>query len=162
MAKSKYTEDFPQLVEMYLRQGMTEAQAAQRLGVSKSTFEQYKVQYSDFLDAIKKGKAPVDYEVENALLKRALGYTFTETKEVKERHDGGLEVVKERTETTKEVAPDVTAQIFWLKNRRPDRWRDSKAMEVTGKDGGPIEQQQKTTITAPEATEILNEFLGKL
>ncbi len=60
----------------------------------------------------------MDLEVENALLKRALGYTYEETRV---ENDGE----NERTTTiTRYAAPDTTAQIFWLKNRRPDKWRD--------------------------------------
>lgn len=166
MAKSKFTEEFPQLVEMYLRQGLTEAQAAKKLGVSVSTFEHYKTQYPEFLEAIKKGKAPVDFEVENALLKRALGYEYTERKEEMaaiESEDGSTMVPgKKVTETVKHVAPDTTAAIFWLKNRQPERWRDVKGVELTGKDGGPVEQQSTTVLSAPEVSEVLNEFLSKL
>lgn len=64
--------------------------------------------------------------MENALLKRALGYTYTETK--KERTAEGVRT----TTTIKEVVPDTTAQIFWLKNRRPDRWRDKQDIHVSG------------------------------
>ena len=160
MAKSKYNSDFPQLVEMYLREGMTEIQAAKRLGVSKTTFEQYKVQYPDFLAAIKKGKAPVDFEVENALLKRALGYEYTERKvetaEI-ETEEGSQPVPgKKVTETIKQVVPDVTAQIFWLKNRNPERWRDVKGVELTGKDGGPVRQEQ--CVTAPEVVKAVKDL----
>jgi len=64
--------------------------------------------------------------VENALLKRALGYEY---EEVKEKFEDG--VITERTVTKKEVVPDTTAQIFWLKNRKPDKWRDKPAYEDT-------------------------------
>lgn len=144
MAKSKYTEDFPPLVEMWMRQGLTEEQAAKNLGVSRSTFEEYKVRHPDFLAAIKRGKAPVDFAVENALLKRALGYTYTERKEETSEPDSGTEIPSKRvTVTVKEVSPDTTAAIFWLKNRKPDRWRDVKGVELTGKGGGPVEQQSR-------------------
>jgi transcriptional regulator with XRE-family HTH domain len=148
MSKSKYKEDFPQLVEMYMRQGLTELQAAKNLGVSISTFTLYKTDNPAFLAAIKRGKAPVDFEVENALLKRALGYTYSEHKETV-KVDG-----LETCDTLKEVVPDVTAQIFWLKNRNPGRWRDVKGVELTGKDGGPVEQKQ--TVSAPEIVEAVN------
>lgn len=150
MAKSKYKEDFPVLVEMYCREGLVEADVAKKLGVSVSTFEQYKLQYPEFLEAIKRGKAPIDFEVENSLLKRALGYTFTEKKREIENLDGGVISVKSTVETIKEVLPDVTAQIFWLKNRNPKRWRDVKGVELTGKDGGPIETENVTSISVNE------------
>lgn len=64
------------------------------------------------------GKEVVDVKVENALLKRALGYTYKET-----RKEGTPRGVQKVVEITKTVPPDVTAQIFWLKNRKPDVWR---------------------------------------
>ena len=66
----------------------------------------------------------MDIQVENALLKRALGYDYTEEKVEVSEKDG-----RKVTQTVKHVAPDTTAQIFWLKNRRPDRWRDKPAAE---------------------------------
>lgn len=75
--------------------------------------------------------------MENALLKRALGYKFDEvTKELGEVVDTetGKRVQKmiEVKRVTKEVAPDVTAQIFWLKNRKPVEWRDKRQLEHSG------------------------------
>lgn len=64
-------------------------------------------------------------EVENALLKRALGYEYQEERiEVSEK-DG-----KRIIQTIKHVVPDTTAQIYWLKNRRPDKWRDKPAPDT--------------------------------
>jgi hypothetical protein len=135
MAKKKYTDEFPALAEMYAREGMIEVDIAKKLGVSETTFESYKNKYPEFLAALKRGKEPVDFQVECALLKRALGYTYTETKREMVKLDDGADVVRSMTETIKEVVPDVTAQIFWLKNRNPQRWRDVKGVEMTGKDG---------------------------
>lgn len=69
--------------------------------------------------ALKKGKEVVDRQVENALLKRALGYKYTETRTKTENGE-----ITETITIEKEVIPDVTAQIFWLKNRKPEAWRD--------------------------------------
>jgi hypothetical protein len=91
--------------------------------------------FSSISSALKKGKAPVDMEVENALLKRALGYEYeevcTEVEEIpfKTKDENGNTITITKTKkhirkTTKMVVPDVTAQIFWLKNRRPGKWRD--------------------------------------
>ena len=85
------------------------------------------VTITDISDALKRGKEVIDRQVENALLKRALGHEYVET--TKELTDLGLTVTKQ---VTKQVAPDTTAQIFWLKNRKPQEWRDKKETEVTG------------------------------
>ena len=98
MAKSKYdthVKDKLILVEGWARDGLTEEQIAHNLGISYSTFKEYKNKHSALLAALKKGKEVVNYEVENALYKAAIN-------------------------------GNVTAMIFFLKNRRPDKWRDRK------------------------------------
>jgi hypothetical protein len=124
---SKYeTHVEPRLIEIegWARDGLIDEQIAKNLGVAYSTFKEYKKKFPDLMDALKKGKEVVDREVENALLKRALGYTYTEVKqEVDET--GKVKVTK----TVKEVVPDVTAQIFWLKNRKPTEWRDKQEID---------------------------------
>lgn len=121
------------LVEGWARDGLTNEQIAHNLGINVSTLYDYQSKYKEFSEALKKGKEVVDREVENALLKRALGYRYKEvTKElVKDISTGktNLEVTKE---VTKEVQPDTTAQIFWLKNRKPKEWRDKQDVEHTG------------------------------
>ncbi len=128
MAKSKYEEFvLPKLtlVEGWARDGLTDKQIATNLGVAESTLNEYKKKYPEFSESLKKGKEVVDYEVENALLKRALGYKYDEVT-IEEFEDGS---VKTKT-VTKEVIPDTTAQIFWLKNRKPDKWRDKQSIEA--------------------------------
>lgn len=90
------------------------------MGISLSTFYVWKERFPDISEAIKKGKEIIDFEVEQALLKRALGYTYTETR--KEIDANGKKKV---IVTEKRVEPDTTAQIFWLKNRKPDKWRNN-------------------------------------
>lgn len=116
-------------VQGWARNGLTCEQIANNLGVSLTTFFKYQAQEKEFADAIKKGKEVVDFEVENALLKRALGYDYEETKIEKSDKDG----VK-ITKITKHVPPDVGAAAFWLKNRKPTEWRDRKEIgqELTG------------------------------
>ncbi len=125
-AKGKYaywlTEDGLTLLEGWARNGLTDDQIAHNMGVSLSTLYEYKNKYSDIFEALKKGKEVVDIEVENALLKRAMGYKYTE-----QVITNGMVV-----EVEKVMQPDVTAQIFWLKNRKPDDWRDKQNFEVKG------------------------------
>ena len=125
--KGKYKEwltpDGLLTVEGFARDGLTDEQIAQKIGIGMTTFYRWQEQYRDFRDAIKKGKAPVDIQVENALLKRALGYTEEEVvTEIVEQPDGRQR--KQIRKVMRIFPPDTTAQIFWLKNRRPDRWRD--------------------------------------
>lgn len=124
MAKTKYDPaTYPVLAEGWAREGATDKQIAAKLGISESTFYHYVKTYAAFEKALKDGKAPVDTLVENSLLKRALGYKYTESKKVM----SGEKVIREE-KTTKHVVPDTTAQIFWLKNRKPAIWRDKQVL----------------------------------
>lgn len=135
MAKGKYEEwispDGLIKIEGWARDGLTEEQIANNMGIGYSTLQNWKTKFQDIKDALKRGKEVVDRQVENALLKRALGYEY---EEVKEKFEGG--VLTERTITKKEVVPDTTAQIFWLKNRKPEQWRDKR--EVTSDDNDQV------------------------
>lgn len=147
MAKSKYethVKDKLILVEGWARNGLTDEQIAKNLGIGLTTFYKYKKEHSELSEALKKGKEVIDFEVENALLKRALGYEYEEvTKEriLKKDEQGKpltdihgfpiYEMVVTKT-VKKEVIPDTTAQIFWLKNRKPEEWRDKQNIEHSG------------------------------
>lgn len=131
-AKGKYhewlTPDGLLLIEGWGREGLSEPQIAKNMGIAYQTLNEWKKQFTDIYDALKRGKTPVDLQVENALLKRALGYEYDEiTTEIVEMPNGQKR--KNVKKVTKKVAPDTTAQIFWLKNRRPDRWRDTRNIE---------------------------------
>lgn len=112
-------------LEGWARDGLTDEQISRNMGIAYSTFREWKKKYSAFSAVLKRSKDVVDREVENALFKRAMGYKYDEV-----TYERGEEVKR----VTKEVAPDTTAQIFWLKNRKPAEWRDK------------IEQQQTVTI----------------
>lgn len=115
------TPDALTLLEGWARDGLSDKQIAHNIGITTVTLYDWKNKYPSFANALKNGKEIVDIQVENALLKRALGCTITET--TVEESDTG----KVKTKTiTKQIAPDVVAQIFWLKNRRPDKWRDKR------------------------------------
>lgn len=103
MAKGKYEKWLKKenllLLEGWARDGLTDEQIAKNIGITVSTFYEWKKKYSEISESLKKGKEVVDYQVENALLSSAL--------------EG-----------------NTTAQIFWLKNRRPDKWRDKQKEET--------------------------------
>jgi|SRR5690625_288699 len=110
-------------LEGWARDGLTDEQIAQNIGINPATLYRWKDRYCEICEALKRGKEVVDRQVENALLKRALGYRYEEI-----TYEFGEEVKR----VTKEVVPDTTAQIFWLKNRRPDRWRDRQDINHSG------------------------------
>lgn len=152
-------------LEGWARDGLTNEQIAHNIGVTRKTLQEWITKYSDISDTLKRGKEVIDFEVENAMLKRALGYEYSERKyaqvEMSEEEHYALKKVTvnrykmENPEATfeeiklaelqvskyksvlveekiKDVAPDTTAQIFWLKNRKPDKWRDKQNIEHSG------------------------------
>ena len=132
MAKSKWNDIKEKLilVECWARDGLTDEQISNNLGISTTTFYEYKKNYPEFSESLKRGKEIVDYEVENALLKRALGYEFEEkTYETRWDENQGRfrEVLTKKAR--KEVVPDTTAQIYWLNNRKPEQWRNKRNEE---------------------------------
>lgn len=137
VAKGKYQEWLtPEgllKLEAWARNGLTDEQIASNCGITAATLYVWKKDHAEISEALKRGKEVVDVEVENALLKRALGYTFTET--TSELVDGVMTVTKK---VEKEVSPDTTAQIFWLKNRKPADWRDKRETELSGSVDGVI------------------------
>lgn len=170
MAKGRYKEwqepDKLTKLRGWARNGLIDEQIAHNIGISRSTLSDWKLKYPDIADALKKGKEVVDIEVENALLKRALGTTTITTihkmvkvndEVLKARRQRFLNEYKldnpelsnkelqliaiEKVPTYEkipiqinetEVAPDTTAQIFWLKNRKPKEWRDRRETEISG------------------------------
>lgn len=134
-AKPKYTEwltpDGLLRIEGWARDGLSLAQIAHNVGVADSTFRRWKEENEALSAAIKRGNAPVDLEVENAMLKSALGHKETVRKAIKVKTEkqkvGEGKIVEEHIEYVDEevyIPPQVIAQIFWLKNRRPDKWKD--------------------------------------
>ena len=119
---SKYNADFtPLLAETLASKGLTDKQIAEKLGVSEVTLNAWKKEHPDFLKSLKKGKEAPDDLVESSLFKRAIGFD----------NDKAVKIFMPASATepvyapyTERVHPDVTACIFWLKNRRPDRWRE--------------------------------------
>ena len=127
MANGKYQQwlepEGLTLLEGWARDGLTDEQIAGNIGINTSTLYDWKNKFPKISEALKKGKEVVDIQVENALLKRALGYDFQETRVEKSDKDGTKII-----QTLKHIPADTTAQIFWLKNRRPDKWRDKPEM----------------------------------
>ena len=133
---------------------MIEAEMCKRLGISVDSFINYKKDRPELFDALKEGKQIADYRVENALYNRAIGYEYEEVvKELQatKQADGTekMELVVTKV-LKKRMAPDTTAQIFWLKNRKPGDWKDRREVAVGGYDGSkPIE----VCFTEPEAAQ---------
>lgn len=118
-------EDNLMLLECWARDGYTFQDIANRIGISINTLRAWRAQYPEIDSALKKGREIIDYKVENALLKSALGY---KTKEVKVtttiRFGKTVETIKEVTD--KEQAPNVSAIQCWLYNRLPNKWKKNR------------------------------------
>ena len=112
-------------IEGWARDGLVDEQIAENIGIRAGTLYDWKNRFPDISEALKKGKEVVDRQVENALLKRALGYTYAEI-----TYEDGVETKR----VIKEVVPDTTAQIFWLKNRKPEIWRDKREISTDDND----------------------------
>lgn len=134
MAKGKYhewiTEEGLIQLEGWARDGLTDEQIAQNIGIQRPTLYDWKKRYPDISDALKRGKEVVDRQVENALLKSALGFEYEEETVT---NKGDVVTVK------KYEKPNTTAAIFWLKNRKPTEWRDKVVTEHEGKVAHEIE-----------------------
>lgn len=130
--KSKYdTHVKPKLhlITQWCKNGSTDEQIYKKLRISKDSFYDYKKKHPEFTDALKIGKDDADDLVESALFKRALGYEYEETEESETYNPDTGQTVKTR-KIIKHLVADTTAQIFWLKNRRPDRWRNNDRVEI--------------------------------
>lgn len=118
-------EDKLTLLEGWARDGLTYEQIAKNMGIGLTTLKEWRQKDSTIATTLKKGREVADYEVENALFKRATGYTI-QIKEQKIDKDGCVhDLVKDV-----HVPGDTTAQIFWLKNRKPIEWREKQEISV--------------------------------
>ena len=141
------TDDGLLLLESWSRDGYTLVDITNKIGIDKDTFLRWKDRYPEIRQAVAKGKELVDYQVENALLKSALGY---KTKEVKVtttmRYGKVVETIKEVTD--KEVAPSVPAIQMWLYNRNKDKWKNMNNAKTVFDD---MEEDSSIEITVTRA-----------
>jgi hypothetical protein len=138
MCKGKYqewlTEEGKVRLQGWARDGLSDEQLAEKMGICTSTFYAWKNKYPEISEALKEGKDVADRKVENALYKRACGFEYEEV--TTERDEINGKMITKRV--TKFYPPDPTSMIFWLKNRKPDEWRDKRETEVSGSGGGPL------------------------
>ncbi|WP_227834452.1 MULTISPECIES: transposase [unclassified Clostridioides] len=120
-------------VEGWAKDGLIDGQIAANMGISISTLYDWKKKYPEFSESLKDGKEVVDKQVENALLKRALGYFYDEI-----TYKDGKEVKR----VTKHVLPDTTAQIFWLKNRKPEVWQNDPHRVINNKEALELRKKE--------------------
>ena len=154
---SKYNLE-PDIVERAYKLsllGLIDDELAIAFGVTKTTIQNWRKTHPDFDEAVQRGKDEADTKVVESLFKRACGFEIQEIEET----DG----VKGTTRkiTKKQIAPDTTACIFWLKNRQSALWRDVNRHEVTGKDGRPIRHKHAHSILPkPDLSDFSDEELA--
>lgn len=123
---TKYKPEYVKQVEKLCRLGATDVEVADFLEVDTATIYRWKIEHPAFCEAGKLGKETADNRVEKSLFARAVGY---------EHDDVDIRVIDKdvvQTPIRKRYAPDTTAAIFWLKNRRPGDWRDKQELEHNG------------------------------
>ncbi len=131
------TEDGLILLEGWARNATTKTEIADRIGITLPTLLKWCDKYEEINRAVNSTREVVDFMVENALLKAALGYRTTEIKVTvgKKTVNGEMyELLKETT--TKEVPPNVNAATLWLNNRKFDEWKRNrdKVVEIDPED----------------------------
>jgi hypothetical protein len=106
--------------------GQTDVEMAAFFGVAESTFHLWKQRHLEFSESLREGKAEADSRVAEALYNASIGErTVTDVRE-KTNTDGGI---IERTTEVKEILPNVSAMIHWLRNRVPAKWRDQDQID---------------------------------
>lgn len=130
--KATYQPAFAVMARKIARLGATDKELADILGVSESTLARWKRDHVEFLAALKEGKTLADATVADRLYQRAIGYKHKAVKilTVAMGNNQGSEV--QEVPYIEHYPPDTTAAIFWLKNRRPNDWRDKQAVEHSG------------------------------
>jgi Helix-turn-helix domain of resolvase len=126
--KSKYAE----IARRMCAQGATRADLADRFGVSVNTVVAWQLEHQEFSDSCKQGRQAADERVEQSFYERAVGYTYDSEKLLVVQGEVVREPIKEH------VPPDPRAAEFWLRNRRPDRWKDIKQLETRVAEDDPL------------------------
>jgi hypothetical protein len=124
---SVFRQEYIELAYNYCLLGATDEQLAGFFNVTRSTISAWKTKQPKFLSALKRGKIEADAQVARSLFKRATGYSHPET------HVSNYQGEITLTELVKHYPPDTTACIYWLKNRRPESWKDKIELSTTVK-----------------------------
>ncbi len=123
---SSYQPEYAEKALVLCKNGATIREVAEFFEVTERTVHNWSHEFPEFFQALKTGRETADARVEQSLYRRALGYSFDSV------HISAWQGQAIQTPIVTHVPPDVTAAIFWLKNRRPEEWRDVKAVEHSG------------------------------
>lgn len=131
MATQYNPETYPDWGWSLAIQGLTIKEIGEAMGVSRATVNRWIAANPDFKEAIDRGRDASDAKVERSLYQRATGYTYKEKKVIVTMDKDGNQLPARIETTEKHVPPDTTAQIYWLKNRKRDKWKDKWDVEVS-------------------------------
>ncbi len=158
---SPYQEKFAEQGKLLAKLGATDLEISQFFGVALRTIHRWKIEHPEFREALEMGKDEADKKVEDSLYRRAVGYTFDSEKIVV------VDKELQRVETIEHVPPDTKAAMFWLQNRRPGIWRDTKHIkhdveeesalgswlkDISGNSFQPKDQDGPASSDAPRST----------
>lgn len=133
---TKYNPQFhPAWAKSLATLGAIDETIASKMNISVPTLIAWKKKYPEFLKALSEGKASIDEQVESALFRRAMGYDYdevTEKPKIIKRNNRPVEVMAVAEVKHLQKAPEVLAQMFWLKNRKAENWRDKQEVEHSG------------------------------
>lgn len=133
--------------------GATDAEIAEAMHVSRKTICSWKNEHESFANALAEGKEIADSKIERSLYQSAQGYFVDEEERLIEVSKDGTTKLGDLRTKKRYIPPSTTAQIFWLKNRKREHWRDVSKTEVTGADGKLLEFQQ-VQVYLPEKEEV--------
>lgn len=139
---SKYKTEYAKKAEKLCLLGATDEDLADFFEVGIRTISNWKAQHSEFLQALKTAKEAADNRVERSLYQRAVGYSYDAM------HFSSFKGSVTETPYREHCPPDTTAQIFWLKNRRPDQWRDKQEVAHSGGIEVTTKEQRDAAVAA--------------
>lgn len=126
--------------------GLTNVEISNEMGIALRTLTSWRNKYKEIDKAVRGGKVKPDKKVEDSLYNRSLGYNWTETVTMKVPDENGKLVIAWVKETTRHVPGDVTAMIYYTKNRMPDRW--------SNRDRDPMANKKIQIVLSDEAAEL--------
>lgn len=135
---TKYNPEYDEQAYKLSLLGAIDLDIAEFFDVAESTLYLWKQEYPSFSEAIKRGKIEADANVTQSLYRRANGFSHPDT------HISNFQGSITVTDITKHYPPDTTACIYWLNNRQRKYWKNSNQIELSGKDGGPIQTEDIT------------------
>lgn len=140
---TEYADEFCQKANELCQAGATDSEIADFFGVSTRTIYRWKLEYPEFCQAIAAGKEIADERVERSLYQNATGFAYKEQQAIKIKVDQHQEEIKV-VEVERYAPAETTAASLWLRNRRPEKWRDKQDLNIGGQKGNPVET--KTTV----------------